>query len=232
MTTAEMVALLKQRTKVQDTAKLLPELRAAYRWVVRKVYTSADGPDLLVTIGEELTALAADTREYDLKTNLNDAKLLGVKALWVKFPTDTGFSPMQQADTNDPAFQSGDSTLEAAPLVATAHPVLYDMVNFSFVRFSPALPSGAIIRCDYDRIGSVPDPTTNNTQEDGSDIPDAFHDAIVSKATAHIFNMLDDSREGAWENRAREELRDAIYTTQRRVRTRVQPFRAGRRRAI
>ncbi len=230
MTTADMIALLKQRTKIQDSAKLLVELRVAYRWAVNKIYKSADGPNLLVTVGEELS-IAATTREYDLEANLVGGTLLGMKQLWLKLPGESKFTPMVPRDVNDSEFQLLDSQTAADPLIASVHPVLYSMINFSQARFAPALPGGSTLRVDYARIGPAPDPTTNPTQEDGTDIPGLFHDGVVNKATAHLFNTLDDNREGSWETRAESVLNDAIFAAGKGTRAehpvRTRPFRNG-----
>lgn len=229
-----MLALLKQRTKIADPTKLLLELRDAYRWAVNKIYKSSDGPQMLVTVGEELTALAATTREYDIEANISGGSLLGMKQLWVKLPADLGFTPMLPRDTGDPDFIAFDGQPAADPTIAQGHPVFYSMINFSKARFAPALPAGAVLRVDYARIGPVPDPTTNPTQEDGVDIPDLFHSGVVAKATAHLFNTLDDTREGSWETRAESFLNDAIFAAGKGARTQrpveTQPFRRGRRR--
>ncbi len=226
-----MLDLMKQRTKVQDSAKLLRELRSAYRWAVRRVYNAAGGPDLLTTIGEELPVLAAVTRDYDLGAAVTGGEFLGVKMLSLKLPIDSFFTEMQPSDANATKFASADSAPVSNPNIAQGHPVMYTAINFSKVRFAPALPIGAIIRADYFRIGPVPDPTTNPTQEDGVDFPAIFHDAVVSKAVAQIFTTLDDTREGTSETRARDELNDAIYLATSRTKGPVQtrPVRSHRR---
>lgn len=232
MTTAEMIALLKQRTKIQDPTKLLLELREGYRWAVNKVFKSADGPQMLMTVGEEIT-LNADTRDYNLEANLAAGNnLLGFQQLWVKLPDGTNFSLMYPRDIEDPDFISQDSATAADPLIAQGHPIFFAVLNYGSVRFAPALPSGSVLRVDYARVGPVPDPTTNPTQENGTDIPGLFHSACVAKATAHLFNTLDDDREGGWETRAESFLNDAIFAAGKAARTqrpvKTQPFRRTR----
>ncbi len=231
MLTSEMMDLLKLRTKVADQSKLLLELRSGYRWAARRIFNAEGGPDLLVTLGEELTALAATTRDYNVGS-LTAGVLLGIKQLWVKLPSDSKFTLMEPTDAGNVCFTNADSATTAAPVTAIGHPVFYTVVNVSKVRFAPALPSGAVVRIDYFRTGEPPDPTTNPTQTNGTDLPDVFHDAICSKAIAQTFGFLDDSREGAWETRARDELNDAIYLATKRTQSPPQttPFRAGRRR--
>lgn len=215
MTAQEMVKLVQDRSRQRDQAKILRELRAAYRWAANRVYLSEGGPDLLSTIGQELT-LAADTRDYNLAANIT-GNFLGLKQLWSKLPSDVSFTPMDTADLETPNFQNRDNQPAATPEVALNHPVLYHVYNFGMVRFSPTLPSGTILRADFFRFGAPPDPTTNNTTESGSDLDSVFHDAIVCKAAAHCLENIDDDRVGSWETRAMVYLNDALLVAQKRV---------------
>lgn len=234
MTTSEMLALLYQRTKIADQPKLLNELRDAYDWAITKIFVSADGPQMLITVGEELPVLAATTRNYDLETNLVGGTLLGLQQLWAKLPSETTFTQLTPREISHPDFIEMDSGTVAAPLIANGYPIYYAVTNYGQVRFAPALPAATYLRADYSRIAAAPDPTTNPTQADGSDIPRIFHRAILCKATAQLFNTLDDSREGSWETRAIDSINTAIYAagkvnrTQRPVET--TPFRRGNRR--
>ncbi len=243
MTTQEMLDLLQSRTRVTNRAKKLGELRSAYRWVVRRVFNSADGPDLLATIGEELPPLAAVTRTLDIGAAVTQGALIGIKKLWLKLPSDTSFVGMDPMDSNDPYFIDSDAATAADPRVAAGHPVLYMVINFSQARFAPALPVGAIIRVDYFREGpapGVPDTSSETSSSElledavtGQDLPAIFHDAMVNKATAQLFNMLSDEREASWERNASDSLNDAIYMGHRvQAPTVTQPFRARRRRYL
>lgn len=233
MTTAEMVTKVKTRTKQADDTKVITELQSAYDWARNRVFNTENGPDILSTFDEELT-LAARTRNYNLAANLANS-ILGIKQLWLKLTTDTVFTPMIPADTNRTEYVRNDSETAAdTTVIATGHPVYYDVINYNQVRFAPALPSGAVIRVDYYRIAPLPDPTANPTLDAGNDLPEVFHEAIVNKATAQVFENLDDSRAGTWELRAESTLRDAMYVTQRRVQGPIltTPFRARRRRVV
>lgn len=242
MTTQEMLDLLKQRTKQADRAKLLMELRSAYRWVVRRVYNSSNGPDLLATIGEELPALAAITRTFDLGAAVTSGEMIGIKKLWLKLPSDTGFTGMVPDDSNDLNFSNADTSTAANPQVAAGHPVLFMILNFTQARFAPALPIGSVIRVDYFRIGpapGVPDSGESSSDElaegavTAQDLPAIFHDAMVNKAAAQLFTNLDDDREASWEAKAKDALNDAIYMGHRvQAPTMTQPFRARRRRYV
>ncbi len=229
MTTAEMVDLCKQRTKVSDDTKILRELNSAYEWAVTEVFKSADGPQLLVKVGEEITALVATTRDYDLEAALTGGTLLGLTNLWAKLTTNSEFIRLVPVDVSSDEFVACDSSTIANPLIAYNLPIYYAVVNYGRVRFAPALPSGTVLRADYSKFGPVPDPTTNSTQDDGTDLPRMFHNAIVAKTVAHLFNTLDDSRESGWETRAIQFLNSAIYAAGKTVRTQApvttRPFR-------
>ncbi len=229
-----MLTLISQRTKVKNDPKVLNELRAAYRWAVNRIFNSADGPQLLVTVGEELPALVATTRDYDLETNLVGGSLLGLQTLWAKLPSETIFTRLIPREISQQDFIAMDSSTAADPQIATGYPVFYAVTNFGQVRFAPSLPAATVLRADYSRIGPAPDPTTNPTQQDGTDLPSLFHDALVNKACAHLFDTLDDDRAGGWETRAIDFLNTAIYTAGKGTRTarpvETRPFRRGNRR--
>lgn len=229
-----MLALLSQRTKIKNDPKVLNELRVAYRWAVNRIFKSADGPQLLVTVGEELPALLATTRDYDLESNLVGGTLLGLQTLWAMLPTEILFTRLIPREISQQDFIAMDSSTAADPKIATGYPVFYAVTNYGQVRFAPSLPTGTVLRADYARIGPAPDPTTNPTQQDGTDLPSLFHDAIVNKATAHLFDTLDDDRAGGWETRAIDVLNDAIYAAGKATRTarpvETRPFRRGNRR--
>lgn len=215
MTAQEMVQLVQDRSRQRDQAKILRELRAGFRWATNRVYLTEGGPDLLSTVGQELT-LASDTRDYNLAANVT-GNFLGLKQLWCKLPSDQNFIPMDHVDLEVPSFQDRDSKPEASPDVAMNHPVLYHIYNFGYVRFAPALPATSILRADFFRFGPAPDPTTNNTAASGEDLTDLFHDAIVCKAAAHCLENIDDDRTGSWETRAMVYLNDALLVAQKRV---------------
>ena len=157
-------------------------------------------------------------------------------------PADTVFTSMIPADGNEQDFTNADSATTANPRIANGHPVLYEIVNFSQARFAPALPAGSVLRVDYFRMGPAPAVGESSETESeelvepeilGEDLPSIFHDAMVSKATAQLFTMLDDSRDVTWELRAKDELNDAIYMGKRtQSPTVVAPFRARRRRYL
>ena len=221
MTTTEKLELIQQRTKMADQAKILRELRAANRWVMRRVYNSAGGADLVSTVGEELTALVTTTRDYDLGAAVA-GRFLGIRELWVKLPTETRFTRMYENEN-----LAADNATVADPDIAYGHPITFAVLNFQKLRFVPALPTGAIIRVDYAKITVPPDPSTNPTADAGTDITELFDDAEVSKACAQLFTTLDDDRVGTYETRARDELNDALLVALKRTKklTRTRPFR-------
>jgi len=227
MTATEMVELVKDRSRQSDSAKVLRELRAAFRWALNRIYMTEGGPDLISTIGQELT-MSADTRDYNLAANVTN--FLGLKGLWLKLSSDSVFTPMVPGDLEAEPFQDRDAQPSDDPDIAFGHPVLYHIYNFGSVRFAPALPSGAVIRADFFKFGVPPDPSTNNTVTAGEDPNEIFHDAIVCKAAAHCLENLDDDRTGAWETRAMVYLNDALRAAQKRVQGPV-AHRGWRRRA-
>lgn len=233
MTVAEMLDALKWRTKKRDITELLIELNSAARWTARRVYNSEGGPDLLSTFGAELS-IGSTTKSYDLGANVPTGVFLGIKRLWLMLPGETEFTRMTEADLESPAFTANDNRLAADPLIATGHPVFYEVYNFDELRFDKALPANSKLRADYWREPPALDPTNNATIENGLDLPAVFHDAVISKATAQIFSVLDDSRVGEFETRARDEITDAIRTAGRRSQgpTQTIPFTRGRRRIL
>lgn len=211
-----MVTQIQDRTKHPSTTKIGNELKAAYRWAMRKIYNSENGPDTLVTIGEEKT-LVARTRTYDVSAAVTNS-FLGIKQLWVKLSTDSVFSPMVPTDTNSMDFMIRDSEINSdTSVVAVGHPVFYDSINFGQVRFAPALPSGAVVRIDYYQFAIALDVAAVTTLTEGQKVFDAITDAIMDKATAQVFNLLSDDRELKWELSAKENLVDAIWNINRRV---------------
>ncbi len=231
MTTQEMIDLVSQRTKIKDPTKVLAELRAAFEWAVNRIFKSADGPQLLITVDEELPAFSGTTREYDLEANL-DNSILGLQSLSAKLSSGTNFTKLIPRSTASDEFMNQDSSTAAAPDTAAGLPVYYSVINFGQVRFAPSLPAGTVLRATYSIFGAVPDPTANPTQEDGSDPPKLFHYAMCAKASAYLFNTLDDDRESSWHTIAIETLTDAIHAAGKGVRTQrpveVQGFRRGR----
>lgn len=226
-----MVRRIKHRTKLADDYKVLIELQDAAEWAGRRVYNSENGPDLLITMGEEV-ALAARTRTLDLAgEDVLVNALLGIKQLWLKLPSDSIFTPMVAADSNSMQFIRNDSELDSdTSVVAQGHPVYYDVLNFSQVRFAPALPASSKIRVDYYTSTAF-----NEVSGEASvALPEIFHQAILAKATAQVYEDLDDSRAMVWEGRALSMLQDALYVANRRVQAPVTttPFRARRRRYI
>lgn len=246
MTPNEMLDSCLQWTKVSSQTKRLVALKKAYRWAVRRVFNSEDGPDLLATIGEELAALGATTKTLDIKALLAH-DLLGFKKLWLKLPADLSFVGMKPSDTTDDSFVETDADLAANLKTAQGHPVYYDIINYGQARFSPALPAGSIIRVDYYRLArdigvvddsAIDDSETQSTELSeqpvvGEDLPAVFDDAVTSEAISLLFNGIDDDREASWHNRAIAELTDALYIGKRvQGPTRTRPFRARRRRFI
>lgn len=234
MTTAQMLDLIYQRTKIADKTKCLRELQTAFDWAVVEIFKDANGPQLLYTVGEELPAVIAVTRDYDLGANLITGNMLGLQTLWVKLPSGTLFTPLSSREVASQDFRLVDSATAANPAVASGFPIYFAVIDSTKIRFAPALPIGSVIRADYARFGAAPDPVTNNTATAGADLNSIFHSAICFKATALLFNTLDDTREIMNHQLAISTLNSAIYAAGKATRTQqpieTKPFRRGTRR--
>lgn len=237
MTALEIISQVKDRTKHTSSPKVGNELKTAYRWAMRKVFNTENGPDLLVTLGEE-HAIAARTRTYNLISNCTKP-FLALKQLWLKLATDAVFTPMLTVDTNGAEFALLDAEASADTSVfATGHPVFYDVYDFGQIRIAPALPAGCTIRVDYYQFAL--DLGIESSGQDSSEGPeiqqilDAISDAILDKTTALVFRMLDDARELTYAMDAKENLTDAIWNLNRRVQapTRTRPWKGRTRRLL
>ena len=233
LTAQQMVQRVKDRTHCTFDMKIIGELASAKDWAFHKVFKSADGPDQLSTFGTELS-INAQTREYDLGAQLSGT-IYGVKLLWLKFSSDSAFTPMVPVDSASRQFVFNDQwTAADTTTVAEAHPVMYDVVDFAKVRFSPPLPSGSKVRVDYWLKPPDIDPVTNNVLSYGSDIAEPLHESIVDKATAQIFVGQSDDRWMYWDAQAERKATDAIHVVNKRHPGPIttQPFRGGRRRRV
>lgn len=233
MTSADMVTRVKNRTHHTDDLKIIGELNSAKNWAWMRTYNSANGKDLLLTIGTEKT-MSAQTRTYDIGANITGT-LYGIKQLWLRFSSETNFTPMIPRDMADISFQMDDQYPSSdTTSVAIGHPVKYEIVNFAQVRFSPPLPANAVIRIDaWIRPPDI-DPAANNTLSYSADIPEPLHESVCDKATGQIFSMMDDTRAQEWDIRAERNLNDALYMlgTRNQGPTRSTPFRVRRRRYV
>lgn len=228
MNTQTMVDVVKARTRQQDDTKVVRELNSALDWCYTKVYNSSGGPDTLMTFGNELTALASTTRDYDIDANVTGT-VYSIKTLWVKLPGETNFTPMLPRDQHDQyyadVYPASDTTS-----VATGHPVYYEVVNFAKVRFYPQLPASSVLRVDACIKPPDIDPTTNPTLTYANDIPEPTHEAICDKATAQVFEQLNDDRWKDWQVLAERRLYDAMHLLTRRSQGPIttKPFRGRR----
>ena len=219
LTTTNMVNRVSNRTHFGTTGTDLTiitgELNAAKDWVYNRIFASQNGPDLLMTFDAEIT-LNSTTRDWDAGANVGSDDIYGVKTIWVKFTSDTIFTPAVPRDAGDDDFIWGDAYTSANPTPATGHPVFVDYANFAKVRFSPPLPSGTIIRLDYWRRPPDLDESTHNTLAYGADVPEPFLEAIMDKATAQCFVNISDDRVAYWERSALEKLVVALQVAQKR----------------
>jgi hypothetical protein len=228
MTSQEMVTAVRNRTHMKDDTRVLQELNAAQSWAFNRLYTSENGRELLVSFAQEIE-VTETLRDYAIADDLNFAAV-GFKQLWLKFASETTFTPMVPVDSTDVRFVSGDVGDSDSTVVATGHPVYYQVRGFNAVRFSPPVPSGCTLRVDYYRYPGEIDPTVNNTLDTENDLPAFVHEAIVEYATAEIWDQMDDDRAMARRFSARELLTAAIYAVGRRTQgpTVTTPYRGGR----
>ena len=232
LTTALMIQRVKDRTHSRDDLKIIGELNSAKDWAGNKLFNAQGGPDSLSTHATQLT-ISSRTREYDLGANVTGT-IYGIKQMWLKLSTDTDFVLMVKLDSSDPLFTANDPYPSSdTTTVAEGHPVYYDVINFSQLRFAPPLPADCTLRADFYRKPPTLDPVTNNALAYGDDIVEPLHEAIVDKATGQMFVNQDDDRVIYWERQAKERLNDALFLIRARTSgpIRIQPFRRSRRSA-
>lgn len=232
LTSSQILQRIKDRTHYTSDDRILGEIKSAQDWAFNRLYNSENGPDTVMTAATELT-LASRTREYDLGAQLTGT-LYGIKQLWLRFTSETVFSPMRPVDSDDLRFIFNDQWTSTDTTVATGHPVMYDSENFSKVRFSPPLPANSVLRVDFWRKPPNIDPAANNTLAYGDDLPEPLYEAIADKTTAQVFVNLDDDRSNYWDQQAEFKLRQALYAINKRNQGPVitQPFRIRRKRWI
>ena len=228
----EMVGRVRDRTSYKNDKKIVGELASSADWAYNRVFNSANGPNQFLVPAEEVT-ISSRTQTYNLGAALAGGNLYGVKLLWLKFSSDTVFTPMVPLDSGDLRFIAADNVPDSdTTTVATGHPVFYDVLDFAQVRFAPALPA-CTIRASYWIKPTPPDPTANNAQGYASrDALEPTHEAIVDKATAQIFRLLSDDRSLEYVIDAERKLVDALHVVGKRVAGPIttQPFPHRRRR--
>lgn len=208
------------------------EVVSAARWAFIRAFNTGSGPDTIATNAVEYT-IPSRTLELDLATVSGATTIFAVKQLWLKLTSDSTFIPMVAADRGDHVFRFADNRLAADTTVASGHPAYYDIFNVTKARFSPALPTGAILRLDFWGWAVDPNTSTNNTLDNGADIASPLHQPVLDKATAQVFRILDDDRARAYELEAERKLVDALHTLGRiGTPTRTKPFRFRRGRRI
>lgn len=228
-----MLERLRLRTKKRDEYFLLGELNAAKDWAWNRIFLL--NKDLLITHDTEVTpSTTAVTRNYDLAANVTGV-LYAIKMLWVRFSSETDFTPARFADSSDAVFAYYDRFQTDSTESATNHPVFVDVRNFDQIRFAPPLPANAEVRVDFIRRPPDFSLDTNADIDAGDDVPEPTHEAIVDKATGQIFNLLDDDRTGFWETQAESKLVTAMNVLRdRQLATpeRTKPYRRRARRWI
>src|SRR5262249_9796899 len=134
--------------------------------------------------------LLVNTKTLNLANIVTGGEFLGLKMLWLMLPGDTRFTPMSDADTNDPDFLDTDADPIGTTVFAVGHPVQYDILNFAIARFAQTLPATSKLRLDYFRIpiefvesdesGSESSESSSEEMDEepvlGQDLPAIFHD--------------------------------------------------------
>ncbi len=194
----QMIERIERDTQLADQEQIVGKLNAAQDWIFNRVLPM--NRELLKVTDDENT-MASDTRSYDLAANVATGVLYEIQWLGVKYTSDTVFVPVEFCGGSSPNFIYWDQQT-----VKAVHPQWVVIDNFNQVRFAPGLPSGTIIRTDYiykPRQLSIASKTD-------CDLPEVFHEAMVSEATARCFLGIDDTREGTF----RREALDALYGAQ------------------
>ncbi len=198
MDVPQMVDRIQRDTPITDTDTIVAKLNAAQDWCWNRILPMNKG--ILTVLDNEIT-LAADTHSYDLAAHVSTGTLYELLYLGVKFASDTKFNEVRWCQPSMEDFRWWDQQP-----VAARHPVLAFVDSFDKLRLAPGLPSGTLLRVDYiykPAEMSLVDQTT-------CQLPEPYHEAIVSDATARCFLSIDDTREGSY----RREALDALYGAQ------------------
>lgn len=216
-----MLQVLRDRTHLQKDSVLEAELTSAQSFIWNRLITDDNG---LLVESTQLT-LAVDTSSYDLAAALavaDNKVFVALKFLGIKPAGSTRFSPVRFINSSAPRFISAsqDDAGSGSPVYAASE-------NFDQIQFAPPLLAGTVIRVDYIYAPAALNLATRIL----SDLPELVHQAIVDKATAQVFNILDDTREQAWELRAIDKFisaQNAINRRQYQQQPRTRPSSRGR----
>jgi hypothetical protein len=206
MLVAEMVQSVRDDTQIGDEGLILNKLNSAISWTVNRILTV--NADILKVTGEELT-LEEDTRTYNLAGNVSTGILYQLKWLGVKFASDSIFHDVWFADSSDWQFIQRDQDTTNA----SAHPVWVAVENFNQVRFAPQLSAGTVLRVDY--IYKPSRLAVSQLQTELA-VPEAFHECVVTKATALAMRTIDDQISVEYSADALDRLYGALNVLARR----------------
>lgn len=217
-----MIRGVQDVTQVANLGQALTALNEAQDWCANRILVMDE--DVLKVTGDEM-AISADTRTFDLAANVSTGVLYQLKWLGVKLSTDTIFNPVEFVNSSSDAFILADQSTTGA----SGHPILTAIENFDQVRFAPFLQSGDAVRADY--IYKPADLDLDSNVE--CDLPVPFHWAVVNKARALQFMMIDDDRAQNYDLRALDTLQGALNVLGQRQlqqRPRTAPFGVPRNR--
>lgn len=191
----DMIARVTADTSNANTEKIVGKLNAAQDWIWNRILPM--NTEILKITDDQIT-VASDTKSYDLNAHVSTGTLYEIQWMGVQFAGQTNFFPVQYVNGSNPTFIYWDQQDEQA-----VNPQYVAIDDFNEVRFAPGLPSGSVIRVDY-----IYKPRTLSlAQQVNCDLPDPFHEAVVSEATSLIWRMMDDTRSG----QAHSEALDRLY---------------------
>ncbi len=211
MDLATMITRVQGDSQVSDVEYIIGKLNAAQDWVVNRVLPM--NTEILKVTNDQIT-VSVDTQSFDLNANISTGTLYELQWLGVKFSGETIFTPVEYVNGSDPGFIYWDQQG-----VQAIHPQYVTTDKFNQVRFAPGLPSGTIIRADY-----IYKPREMSLQQRvNCELPDPFHECVVSEATSYCWRGIDDDRRGDMHG----EAMDRLYGAQNVLKTRqfAQPFR-------
>lgn len=209
MALEDWVRTLRNRCQIHDDdTHIVDELNIAIKWAWQKAF--------LVNTNLQLTFETTGT--FGAITENYDANTYGIKAFWVKNPTDTEYVQVIFMDGNDPRFLA--RTQMDPQLI---QPTYATKFNFDSIRFAPALPAGMNYRVDWIDYPPVLSMDTNiNTLT-----LEPIELAVLSYAEGLLWRGQDDTRSGEAMAEAHRFIGTSIKTLKQRqfsTKQKTKPF--------
>lgn len=182
----DLIRKLKNRVHVSDNDQwLVDELNESITWAWNRL--SLMNTKLEANF-ETTGTFSSDTTTLDLSLQVGTAQFDSALTFWVKGSNETEYTPVVFMDVNDPRFLSR-SQLTTAQLF---NPTYAAMVDYSSIRFAPAIPSGTTWRLDW----TDKPPKLSLDSQATTTIPEPLHSCILSHAEGLVWRGQDDSRSG------------------------------------